>query len=176
MIYITSDSQLDKIIRDTLIEQSALDPKFVRAERSLYGTDLTKNRGDVFDSLVHSDSIVLFEVSATGHIHNISETQSDGLKHFSYFETHIIIYGNEAFNLANKLTARLRSENVRDDLLSKGVQMVTVGSPTEVKEFKNGTIWMRSDFDFTLACTMLIEELIDPNKAESISEIQIQNY
>lgn len=176
MIYITSENELDKIMRDFLIQQSQIPEKFVRAQHSLYGTDLTKNRGDIFESIKHSDLLILFEVHSTGSIESISETQSDGLKHFSYFEVNVIIYGDASTILANKLTARLRSEPVRDDALSKGIQIVNVGNQVELKEFKNGVVWVRNDFNMNIACTMLIENIIDPNQAETISEIQIQTY
>ena len=176
MIYITSESELDKIMRDLIIEQSQLPGKFVRAQHSLYGTTLNKGQGDVFTSLKHEDNLILFEVHSTGSIESISEKQSDGLKHFSYFEVQLIIYGDTSTILANKLCARLRSESVRDKALGKGVQIVDVSSQIELKEFKNGAVWIRNDIKLNIACTILITELINSNEADVISEIKIQNY
>lgn len=159
MIYIDDIKELEKIIRNVLIEQSEISSKFVRNALSVYGTDLDQNTGDnIFTAIARTQALMLFELNAKNLSSDMSETNADdSISYYKAYTVRIIIYGDKSPTIANKLIARMRTQYVRDSLQDKGVYLDSVSNADSIYEYKNGVMWIRNDFSIDIACTMNIQ-------------------
>lgn len=174
MIYITSINELNKLIRNVLIEQSTISPEFVRSVHTEYGADLDKKNGSVFTTLTQNDEAILFDLETNDTSNNMSETTNDITTIYQSFKASVIMYGHQTSLLAEYLVARLRTEEVREKLQVDGIHLERVSSPTKIEEFKNGVVWARHDFDIDFSCQLLVPPITTSYNYEDYANISIE--
>lgn len=167
----TSSTELTTIIRKYLISQSELNGQLVRDAATQYGAYLDVNdHNDVFVSLAPTQTILFFELKTRDSEANMTETNDDlneTITSINSYQLHIITYGDNSNDVCNKLVARLRTERIRNLLLSEGVYLCRISDITRVNEFKNNVVWQRNDFDIDLSCEFTFTQVaVDSAYAE----------
>lgn len=182
MIYLSNIKELDKIIGDELATQCSVNADMVRTADSVYGTDLDKRspNTNIFNSIEHTDTLVLFEISpdeATGDMSE--ENRKSEFGHFDYYKhfiAHVIVYGDTSIDTSLIAIARLRSEAVRSNLLlTKGVHISKVTEPDKIEEFVNGALWMRNDFDIHFGVVLDVAPATPDYMMEDYTELNIRH-
>ena len=160
--------ELNSVLRKVLIEQSELPADRVLNSLSEYGTDLDILLEDnSYDSINFDTPTMLFELSLRPSSSDISENSSqitqekltvsdyiyvdglvvsddgpiinDTIDFYKSYKLHVIIYGNNGYNIANKTIGRLRSEFVRNEVQEKGIYLESVENLNSLKESKFST-------------------------------------
>lgn len=168
-------NDLDAVIRQFLIRQSQLEPRFVRNSKSVFGSDLDKSDDNVvFKSIDQDDVTILFSVYDRQSDSDMTETNSDGsIAVYKSFVIHVIVYGNKSGMMANKLVARFRTLKVRSDLQENAIHLETISDITELQDFKASTIWERNDFDINISCRLAFDQVDDDYDIESLTSLII---
>lgn len=153
--------QIDSIIATALTKQSGLENERIINAHSIRGPELSKAISDTVQlSYELEDVAIIFEVQATSDL-SITEEDEDGLLSFNSAKIDITIYGNESFQMATMLKARLESEKSKYDLLEEGLHLNTVGSLSEISEILNNTVWPRVSFDINVDFCLLVSKIDD---------------
>lgn len=172
---IESPKELEKLLRNMLITQSQLIPNRVLNGNSIRGQDLEKMiDSNIYISYNLSDCVIIFELFTRTSEENISMIKSNNsLLLYSSYNMHLIIYGNKSEQLAQILKARLESEKNRFDMYNLGIQIEEISNITTINDFKNETIWIRSDFDIDFACCYSIKQVSEFENYETLETINI---
>lgn len=164
MIAIKDINELNKIIREQLIIQSELDSNRVRNALTTYGATLDKLlHEDKYESICKCDELMLFELRTRENDADVSMTEyDDNITFYKSYTIYIILYGDNAATIMNKLIARMRSQAVRQALYENGVYLQEMKNDISFNEFKNDTLWHRHDVEILISCKMSIEQ-VSPN-------------
>ena len=174
MTNLVSMDQINRIIRAKIIEQLNIDASMVRDLEYLYGADLDKSTDNVdFESIEPGQSLVVFAIDPMPSGNNTSQTIDDKIVVTQQFVCRIIIYGDESDMDATILSARLRTEKVRDDLYASGLFVESVSEINEVNEFMNASIWTRHDFTINLACEFTLDQVTDYPDFAALNKLTI---
>lgn len=179
MIAFTKVDDLEKILRQTLITQSELNPDRVLNSLSLYGTELDKLLSEnVYVSIEQPDTTMLFELKSRKSDADISFTSEEdnddmSITYDKAFTLRVIMYGYSSSDIALKLTARLRTEEIRLQLYEQGVYLEKVSDPYIINEYKNETMWLRNDIEIDIAAKFDILPIHVDHDFASLSEINI---
>ena len=177
MMILSSTNELNKILRQVLITQSELDEERVLNALSLYGTELDKYLSDsIYESVDQNDTTLLFSLEArnsTSDVSIVNENEVDNITYYKAFKLSLIIYGDNSNDTGIKLAARFRSENVRTQLYDKGIYVEEVTDPTILNEFKNDTIWIRTDLDINIGVEFNITPVNTDFDFENLTELKI---
>lgn len=170
-------NDLERNIRDLLIEQSGIDARFVRNSLSLYGSALDQSDyNNIWSSIQQEQSLVLFEISSRDSTNNMSESNDDNtILLYNSFQVHVIIYGLKARDLSGELIARLKTAYCRSWLSTRDIFLEEVSYPTSVNDFKNGSIWPRTDFDIDITCRFTIQPVYSESNFAKYGDIIIEN-
>lgn len=173
MTTITDINELNKIVRKYLINQSELPADRARNALTTYGSTLDQLlQKQEFTGICPCDELMLFELRTRENDADVSMTEVDGYVTFDKSYTiYVIIYGNNAATVMNKLIARLRTQVVRENLLNEGVYIERVLNDTSFNEFKNDVMWHRHDTEIHISCQMSIAQVSDDNAFESIDPV-----
>lgn len=167
---------LDKHIRNELIEQSGLLAKRVLNAISVRGQDLSKLIDDnIYMSYNLSDCVIIFEVLIdSDSSDNVSLTEKDeSITDYSAFNVKVIVYGNKSNILCHKIKSRFLSEEVRQSLWDNGIHLIEISNIESINEFINNTIWTRCDFDIKIACRLNFDKTISNKNFEELNDIDI---
>lgn len=170
-------NDIEVIIRKVLIEQSQVDAEYVRNALSVYGTTLDVERDrQIFTSIAHDTALIIFELQFDStSTDNVTEQATRGsIRANQAFNVKVIVYGDECKCVSNRLVARLRTEAVRMQLHDKALHLVAVDTPTCIFEFQNDAMWCRCDFNISLACEILIDEISSPDEGDTLNGLTIQ--
>lgn len=175
MTILSDVNELDKIVRKYLISQSQLPAERVRNSLSTYGETLDKLLfKQTYDTICACDELMLFEVKARKNDADVSMTESDGtVSFFKSYEVYVIVYGNNAPNVANNAIARLRTENCRLAMLNEGVYLESVTEDDSINEFVNDVMWRRHDFSLFVSCKLQIDQTLESIEFEEIDQPKI---
>ena len=167
-----SSNEINKLIRAQLIKQSGLDKSRVINALSIYGETLDKLLEDsVYNSYERSDVVCLFELQSNDQ--QVSFDENNTAVYLRSYEVRVILYGNASDDVATLTVARLRTEKVRQDLYEAGLRLRAVSEPIIVNEFKNGVMWLRTDFSILLDCEFSVKLTEQPIIFDDISDIKI---
>lgn len=192
----TNSDEINKLIRLQIIKQANLLPERVLNSLSTYGAELDKilteiltvstshtvGRHNVQSSedesiyvpVQHSDVVVLFELQDRQSSNNMSETNDDNsVTYTKSYIVHLIIYGDNCGDVATTLVARLRTERCRTELLDEGISLERVTDPDRINEFKNNTLWQRTDFDIYISVEYKYTQVDDMQDFEGLSQLNI---
>ena len=170
-----SIEDIDKIIRATLISQSQIEPDYVRNSDTVFGQMLDAPLSDdVFESITHTDLLMLFELHSRESDSDMTETVDDKIVSYKAFKVHVIVYGDLSADCCSNVIARLRTQKVRSDLQSSAVYLERVSEMVELREFKASTVWTRHDFDIDISCRLQINQINDDYDVSSLSSIDIE--
>lgn len=178
---------INKYLRELLIQQSELSPKFVLNALSTYGTDLDKiYQEEIYNSIEPNDSVILFQLISRDSLSDMSQEEDkflieplrasnliksgryfvsdnylkdEDITNYKCYRLKIIIYGDNSNNLAIKLAARMRTQKVRTTLYDKGIYLEKVEDPIIVNEFKNETMWIRNDLNIDVGINQKIKQI-----------------
>lgn len=177
MISISNVKELNKIIKNQLITQSELNQKRVLNSISNYGETLDKMLEKyVFSSIEKTDVVLLFELTGRQNDSNISFTnENSNLIYYSSYKLYIILYGDSSPDVANKIVSRFRTQKVRNDLYDNGVYLEYIDNPNTINEFKNGSLWIRTDIEIGISCEFSITQTSDDSNFSVINKITIDN-
>lgn len=167
--------ELDKIIRKYLISQSELDSKKVINSLSVRGPDLEVLIGkNTYFSPDLNTSILLFENENNDTNNNVAVPEEDGtFSIYQSFRCKVILYGNYSKTLGLILKSRMESEVIRQNLFDEGINIEKVTSPVSLNEFKNETVWIRTDLSIEYSCRMSVQPINELTEMDNISQINI---
>ena len=154
---ISSFSELEKNLREILIEYSELDGKFVLNALSLYGTYLSERNNNILSGLTVDDVMILFELVSAQSTNNVSQTINTDVVTSRSYELKIMIYGNSGEQVAVKLVSRLYTQESRDRLHSLGLHLYDSTEFISVNDYINETMFPRTDFSIKFSCEYSIE-------------------
>ena len=192
----TNSDEINKLIRLQIIKQANLLPERVLNSLSTYGAELDKvlteiltvstshtvGRHNVQSSedesiyvpIQHSDVVVLFELQDRQSSNDMSETNDDNsVTYTKSYIVHLIIYGDSCGDVATTLVARLRTERCRTELLDEGISLERITDPDRINEFKNNTLWQRTDFDIYISVEYKYTQVDDMQDFEGLSQLNI---
>ena len=167
---------LDKYIREELILQSGLEGNRVLNAISVRGQDLEKLVDEkIYMSYNLRDCVIIFEVVLDSNSSdNVSMTEEDeSITDYSAFDVKVILYGNKGNILCHKIKSRFLTEEVRQNLWNKGIQVIEISNIETVNEFINNTIWPRCDFDIKIGCRLNFEKVTSNNDFEKLNDIEV---
>lgn len=167
--------ELDKIIRKYLISQSELDPRKVINSLSVRGPELqVLVEKNTYVSPDLNTTILIFENTNNDTNNNVSVPEEDGtFSIYQSFSCKIILYGNYSKTLGLILKSRMESEVIRQNLFDEGINIEKVTSPVSLNEFKNETVWIRTDLSIEYSCRMSVQPVNELNEMDNISKIKI---
>lgn len=169
MIAIESTAKLEELLRNLLIEQSALEPERVLNSLSIHGENLDKLLEDsIYVSIDRTDAVLLFELISRESSSDISNEDEDAISTYRSFSLKCILYGNDSNEIATAIVSRLRTEKVIEDLQAQGVYLETVSRIESVNEYKNETMWQRNDFDIDISCLFKISKISAEYEFDSV--------
>ena len=168
--------EIEKIIRNVLIEQSELEQDKVLNSLSTYGTELDKVLEDtIYVSIDKPEVVILYELQTRESSSDVSFDDFDeqnNLDIITYDKAHrvkLIMYGNDSSTLAMKLIARLRTAVIRQQLYDSGVYLEKVSDPHTINEYKNETMWLRNDIDIDIAVKYAIPKVTSDTIYEKVN-------
>lgn len=168
--------EIEKIIGDILVKESGLPKERVLNSLSLRGPELDKLIDEkVYLSYNLNDCVLLFEVSADSTLLDLSlpDKETDEIIKDIGLNVKTIIYGNCSLELANIIKARLESAEAREGFLSRSLYLYEVSNLSSLNEFKNNTVWPRTDFDISLNFETRITKIESGYQIESIRDPHI---
>lgn len=156
---ISSVKELNRVVRDQLIELSGLPSDRVLNSLSLHGTDLDKLLEDnIYNGYATSDSVLLFELESRQNRGDMSQSNDDDtISLYRSFVMRLIIYGDDSSDVANIVISRLRTQYYLNTLRDNGVYVEDVEEPTIVNEYKNDTMWIRNDINVDISSKFIIQ-------------------
>lgn len=174
MISINNLTEVDRIIRECLIEQTDIKADLIRNSLSQYGTMMNVNsKYSIFESVTPDDLIILFEPSLRSSNSNVSFAEDDeSISSYVAMNYHLFIYGNSSASAAAELKSRLESESSRYSLYDQGVYLENVSECMSVNEYDNGVLWMRTDLDINISVQLNISPKT-PSHDYSMPDINI---
>jgi len=91
---------------------------------------------------------------------------------------HLMVYGNKAATLSQKIRARLLTEESRDRLYAKGLHLQKVSKIESGTDLVNETMWPRKDIYVELACRLDISKVTADNDYvhSEINEIDVEQW
>lgn len=179
MIAFQNVKELEKILRENLIIQSELKPERVRNSLSIYGTQLDKLLSEeIYGSIEQSDCLLLFELNSRESTSDVSMTETEdnddnSITYYKAFRLRVILYGDDSSDIALKLVARFRTEEVRSHLYEQGVYLEKISDPFKLNEFKNETMWIRNDIEIDIGCKFKIQPINLDSNFIDITELNI---
>lgn len=160
MTYFKDIASLEKSLRKMLIKQSELDSNRVLNGRSFRGIELNKVISDEDEfSIDLNDLFILFDLYNDNELNYSENVDDNNIRLISSFTLHITIYGNNALDLAQKLKARLESEQVLLALQNENIHLKSVSSLSDIAEYINDTFWNRYDMEVRLEGERLISKI-----------------
>lgn len=169
--------EIDKILRNVIIQQSELQADRVLNALSIRGTDLEKQiQTDEYISIDLNNSMILFEVYSRNSENNMTMEEDDennSLTSYCSFMIKLIIYGNTSKMLAQKLKARFESQYIRNKLYDSGIHVDNVSEIETISEFINSTIWLRNDLSILFSCKLSVSQLQDDEELKIKNDIII---
>ena len=177
MTNMASVKELNKIIRNHLIEQSELNQKNVLNAISNYGETLDKLiENQVFGSYQKTDVVLLFQLNSRDNDADISFTDSDDkIVYYKSYEIYITMYGDNSPNIANNIASRFRTQQVKNSLLDSGIYLEYISNPTIINEFKNKSLWIRTDLSIGIRCQFSISQIGKEDNFNVINTVNIIN-
>lgn len=154
---ISSLSELEKNLREILIEYSELDGKFVLNALSLYGTYLSERNKNILSGLTVDDVMLLFELVSTQSTNNVSQTINNNVVTERSYELKLMSYGNSAEQVMIKLLSRLYTQESRNRLHSLGIHLYDSSEFISINDYINETMFPRTDFSIKFSCEYNIE-------------------
>ena len=179
MIAFENVKELEKILRESLITQSELLPERVLNSLSLYGTQLDKKLSETrYGSIEQSDCLTLFELTSRDSTSDVSMTDKEdnddnNITYYKAFRLRVIMYGDDSSDIALKIVARFRTEEIRNHLYEQGVYLERIGDPFILNEYKNETMWLRNDIEIDIAVKFKIAPITTDSDFNNISELNI---
>ena len=177
-IKLSSVDEINKILRNNIIELSELSDKKVVNGYSIHGADLeTQLNKYCVDSYKPEDSYIVFELQPRDSY--MTETDyDDNLTIDSAYRMRLFIYGNNTTSLVNKLVARLLTDENRLLLQNQGVYLENISNIENGTDFLNDTLFPRTDLDINIYCEQEISKTsseIDSLDTLNIFEIMEEN-
>ena len=154
-------NELNKELRTVLMTQAELDGQYVRNALSTFGETLDKLLfKQTYDSISPCDQLMLFELRSRQNKADVSMTEADdSVTFYKSYELYVIVYGENAADVMNKLIARLRTQAVRLQLIELGIFLEEVGNDNSLNEFKNNVMFHRHDCSVNISCRFSIEQV-----------------
>lgn len=175
MIDVIKESlEIDRIIRNILIEQSELESNRVLNATSVRGQDLSKLFKDkIYKSYELDDLVILFETVFRPNSNNnvVMEEEDTTITNYSAYYVKVLVYGNKSPYLINKLRSRLLSSTVSDKLYDSGILLEKVSNPEPMREWINETLWIRNDFTLEISCRESFEKVKPDYEFEKLSDL-----
>lgn len=178
MISFKKVDDLEKLLREEISVQSELPLDRVLNSLSLYGTELdTYLMENIYVSIEQPDTLVLFELTSRKSNSDVSmniQTEDDFITYDKAFRLNLIMYGSSSSDVALKLVARFRTEEVRNNLYEKGIYLEKVEDPYILNEYKNETMWLRNDVNIDIAVEFKIQPITKNSIFSNLSELNIK--
>ena len=188
--------------RQILITQSNLDEDRVLNALSLNGTELDVLLEDsVYTSITQDNTTLLFTLNALPSESNVSMEEGTifngtdltcspasicsqdtlvgdvdidtSITSYNMYQFKLMIYGNNSYEVATSLVARLRSTAVRTQLYSCGIYLSEIFTPETINEFKNNCMWLRNDVLINIGIKYSVSQISDTTPYAKTNTITI---
>lgn len=176
---ITDLHEIEKIIRNILIEQTNLPGTRILNGQSIRGQDLSKLVGEkIYKSYNLKDNVIIFNLtlrdSENVNFTDINPENKQSIIKMVGTTIKLTIYGNSSINLAQIIKSRLETENIRYKLLQEGLYIESIRNTFTTNEIINDTYWQRVDLNIELDCEMEIEKITDFDDYENQNGIEFR--
>lgn len=166
--------ELNKILREEVLNQTSLPNDHVLNGLSINGADLEKRlESEIFVPFKINDSFIVFELSPRDSSSDVTQTIDEDLDFVSSFTFKLVIYGKSSANVAKIIKSRFESEEVRQILFNKGVYIESITNSQPFNEFINNTMWLRADVAIEISCETVIEKVTQPFEFENLGELKV---
>ena len=117
-------NELNKLVRNQLITQAELPSDRVRNALTTYGATLDKLlTKQEFDSVCPCEELMLFELRTRENDGDVSMTEvDDTVSFYKSYTLYIILYGDNAATIMNKLIASCTASALRRGRVHRGSQ------------------------------------------------------
>lgn len=171
MKFITYE-ELASIVRKQLIEQTQLDPQFVRNAASIYGAGNDKTDDDkIFTSVVKCEAILFFLITKKNDNYCVTQSEDDDIIVSQSYDVKVTIYGDKSSSITTNAIARLRKDSVRQACQLSGFYISDVSNSTSLYEFKAMTNWLRNDFTISICCEHKVSEITEPVDFDTLNTL-----
>lgn len=180
MIPITTHENIVKNFYSKILEQSGLEEGRVLNKETANGADLIKiiNSTDA-TSFRLEDTFITFDVAIDNNEPTyISDEENGYMSTIVPYRTNLQIYGNGSYTMAQKLLARFDTNEVKEELYSKGIWITHLVYVENVKEFVNNTLWTRNDILLGSTSRISTAKLHDCGtfNADSLKKLTIESF
>lgn len=168
---IKDESEIIKILRQSLIQELELEPGQVLNALSFRGADLHKEvETFIYNTFSQKELIIIFELVENDSSNNLvyPENDSDLLIYASY-SFKLTIYGNQSGLYSRILKARFLTDEVLTNLQENGIYIYEITNPSSGTEFINDVIWERKDLDINISVRFNTKKI---SKFENFSSIE----
>lgn len=168
--------ELNKILRNLLIQQTGLPSENVLNGLSIYGAALEKRLQDQkYNSFEPSDSVIVFELALRNSSSDVNMTNdNDYITSYSSYSLNLVIYGNAASQVANLVWTRFQTESIRLVLQSYDIYLEDVSKPSSVNEFVNTTMWHRADLSINITCKTQVSQVEVPSSFDLLGKLNTE--
>ena len=158
IVKISSIDEINKIIRNKLIELSGLEGKKVVNGYTIHGQDLVDQLNKyLVNGYDPKNSYIVFELHPRNSY--ITETDyNDKLTIYSPYEMHVYVYGNNSLTLVNTIISKFLTQMTRLDLQNQGIYLENIDNVQNGTDFINESLYPRVDFDINLYCEMDVSQ------------------
>ena len=180
MITPTNHTNIVKNFYSAILTQSELAEGRVLNKETANGADLIKilNSTDV-TSFRLEDTFITFDVAIDNTEPTyISDEENGYMSTIVPYKTNLQIYGNGSYIMAQRLLARFDTNEVKEELYSKGIWITHLVYIDNVKEFVNNTLWTRNDILLGSTVRISTEKLYDNGtfNADSLKKLTIESF
>lgn len=173
MKFITYE-ELPSIVRKQLIQQTQLDPQFVRNAASIYGAGNDKTDDDkIFTSITKCEAVLFFLIVKRDDNNCVTQSENDDIIMSQSYDVKVMIYGDKSSTIASNCVARLRKDSVRQACQRSGFYISHVSNCISSYEFKSMTNWLRNDFTISICCEHSISEIIEDVDFDTLNTLSI---
>ena len=172
MIKATTYEDMVKAVVVVLDTYSGIDPNNIFNSDSIRGTDLSVVSGDEAFSPSAGSAFMLFEFVENLEDDFVTKGETpDAMDTIQSYSLHMMIYGNESPNVAQRLRALFKTPKIALGLREKGVFVNGIEPVESVSEFLNNTWMIRKDLNVTLQRrSEMKDEAIDPGVFEETQQ------
>lgn len=154
--------ELPSLVRKQLIEQTQLDPQFVRNAASIFGAGNGKTDDNtIFTSITKCEAVLFFLITKRDDNNCVTQSEDDDIVMSQSYDVKVMIYGDKSASIASNCIARLRKDSVRQTCQRSGFYISHVSNSISSYEFKSMTNWLRNDFTISICCEHLISEITE---------------
>jgi len=164
------------VIVQMLKEQTGLSSEYILNGETHQGADLGfyDNISKTIVPFSTSDTFIVFDQTEDTEKSRTQVLDDDSIDCFTYYRYNLIIYGDQAGTISQKLRARLTTAKVRRSLEANGVHIETFEPINSMNEYINNVYWQRKAIEIVVSCRLNFEQASVDNSMQTFGNLQIE--